>query len=134
MHHRRDAARRSLPHTDRLGLQHRIGKILAQIGGLLEQSRLKGRHGVAHRAHAAGARFHPVGQVQYFGHHRVFQQGAEDHKPVQPGVPFTKFHSLFPLIFNECTKIIPLLQAQCNPVFNYLHLSGDSLYKTLFDI
>ena len=64
LQHRRDAARRSLPHTDRLGLQHRIGEILAQIGGLLEQSRLKGRHGVTHRAHAAGARLHPVGQVQ----------------------------------------------------------------------
>ena len=64
LQHRRDAARCRLTHADRLGLQHGVGEVFAQIGGLLKQSRFEGSHCVAHRPHAAGTRLHPVGQVQ----------------------------------------------------------------------
>ena len=86
-----------LPHTDGLGFQHGGAQVVAPVGGALEQCGLKLRRGVTHRAHAVDAGFHAVGQIHQSGDHRIFQQGAEDDKPVQTGVPFSQFHILFPL-------------------------------------
>ena len=86
-----------LPHADRLGLQHSGAQVLAPICGALKQCCFKLGHGVTHRTHAPAPGLHTVGQVQQFSQHRVLQQGAEDHQPVEPGVPFFQFHSPIPL-------------------------------------
>ena len=52
-----------LPHADGLGLQHGIAQVAAPVGGVLEQSSLKGGYGIAHRAVGGAARLHAVGQV-----------------------------------------------------------------------
>ena len=52
-----------LPHADGLGLQHSIAQVAAPVGGVLEQSGLKGGYGIAHRAVGGAARLHAVGQV-----------------------------------------------------------------------
>ena len=52
-----------LPHADGLGLQHSIAQVAAPVGGVLEQSGLKGGYGIAYRAVGGAARLHAVGQV-----------------------------------------------------------------------
>ena len=52
-----------LPHADGLGLQHGTAQVAAPVGGVLEQSGLKGGYGIAHRAVGGAARLHAVGQV-----------------------------------------------------------------------
>ena len=92
LQHRRKAAACRLPDTDGLGFQHRCGQVLAKVGGVLEQRRLKRRHRVADRAHAPAAGFHPVRQIHQLCHYGVIQQRPEDHKPMQMGIPFSQFH------------------------------------------
>ena len=52
-----------LPHADGLGLQHGAAQVAAPVGGVLEQSGLKGGYGIAHRAVGGAAGLHAVGQV-----------------------------------------------------------------------
>mgnify|MGYP001152772357 CR=1 FL=1 len=92
LHHRGELARSSLPHTDGLGLQHGVGKIIAQIGGVGKQGGFKGGYSIAQGGDGIVSRFQPVGQRRQLCHNGVVQQGAENNKPVEPGVPFTKLH------------------------------------------
>ena len=91
-HHRGELARGGLPHTEGLGLQHGVGKIIAQIGGVGKQGSFKGGHSIAQGGDAVVSRFQPVGQRRQLCHNGVAQQGTENNKPVEPGVPFTKLH------------------------------------------
>ena len=92
LHHGGELACSSLPHTDGLGLQHGVGKIIAQIGGVGKQGGFKGGHSIAQGGDAVVGSFQPVGQRRQLCHNGVAQQGTENNKPVEPGVPFTKLH------------------------------------------
>ena len=92
LHHRGELACGGLPHTEGLGLQHGVGKIITQIGGVGKQGSFKGGHSIAQGGDGIVSRFQPVGQRRQLCHNRVAQQGTENNKPVEPGVPFTKLH------------------------------------------
>ena len=92
LHHRGELARGGLPHTEGLGLQHGVGKIIAQIGGVGKQGGFKGGHSIAQGGDGIVSRFQPVGQRRQLCYNGVAQQGTENNEPVEPGVPFTKLH------------------------------------------
>ena len=113
LQHRRQLPCRRLTDADGLGLEDSRRQILAEVGGMLEQSGFKCGHCVADRSHAPAPGLHPVSQVDQFCHHRVIQQCAEDHKPMQMGVPFSEFHNaplFIPSYFDKYMvfKSIPL--------------------------
>ena len=90
--HRAEGAGSSRAHADGLGFQHGGAEVVAPVGGVVEQGGFKLGCSVAHRAAAGGTGLHPVGQIHQFCDHGVIQQAAKDHKPVEPGVPFSQFH------------------------------------------
>ena len=109
LQHRMQGTGSGAAHTYRLCLQGGGAQVIAPVGGVLKQCRLKLRHRIAHSRHAAAAGVHAVGKVHKLCHHWIFQQGAEDHKPVETGVPFSQFH--FPVLYKV---LFPwLLSASC---------------------
>lgn len=56
---------------------------------------------------AVVSRFQPVGQRCQLCHNGVAQQGAENNKPVEPGVPFTKLHHQTLLLTGPLRHISP---------------------------
>ena len=107
LHHRGELARGGLPHTEGLGLQHGVGKIIAQIGGVGKQGGFKGGHSIAQGGDAVVSRFQPVGQRCQLCHNGVAQQGTENNKPVEPGVPFTKLHHQTLLLIGPLRRFAP---------------------------
>ena len=97
----------SLTYADGLGFQHSGAEVAAPVGGVLEQCGFKLGHSVAHRAIAGRTGFHAVGQVQKLCHNGVAQQGTENNKPVEPGVPFTKLHHQTLLLTGPLRRFAP---------------------------